>query len=713
MVVLALACLGAQKTKAQTGEFIYLPLIQLPPEAPYLQPIDGYDINHSYTVGWSQTDASTYILQEATTANFSDAKEVYRGPDNSWTTPSGKLLGTFFYRVASLNEYGTGSWSNVQSIIVNPPIAPSLSTVVDPEQDHIYAVIWSNTDAISYILQEATTSNFSDATVVYQGANLSWTTPSRKAAGTYFYRVAAVYPYGGSYWSGTQSIVVHPAQSPILNPISTPDINNIYTVTWSNTNATAYWLQEATKADFSDVKMVYQGAGLSWKTPTGKTPGTYYYRVAAIYPYGGSLWSSAKSIVVQPPKSPTLISISNPDINNAYTVTWSNTNATAYWLQEATKADFSDVKMVYQGAGLSWTTPTGKIPGTYYYRVAAIYPYGGSLWSSAKSITVGPPKGPTLSAITNTDYDNTYAVTWVSTNATEYWLQEATKADFSDAVRVYQGPGLTWTPSTSKLPGTYFYRVAAIYPYGGSLWSNVQSIKINPLFVGLKIRWDGEGFIRLGSLYENVGTHETKDCGNLTDIDTLQCYGNGWYSPNPLGFDESAWYDYFSPTTGQWKGGSSIGDPAWKWSYSWKLGYGSQFASGETVTIDGQKFTVTGPHSGLTTYGKSIKYWQFVNQNKILYYEDPDEIQYVHPGEAILRYDAGGSGLLLYSSIKRTWYEGGAATSDTVQYIKQLTSSTSLPGSPAYNPYVVLIEKENEVVKTFNLHSMEGTPLIR
>ena len=127
-----------------------------------------------------------------------------------------------------------------------------------------------------------------------------------------------------------------------------------------------------------------------------------------------------------------------------------------------------------------------------------------------------PPQTPTLDPIDNTDQDRYYYLSWSNNEYSEFILQEASKADFSDAVVVQQGYEYSWAPSSDKLPGTYFYRAAAVNQFSRSAWSNVQSITINPLFVGLNIRWDGNGYIR-GSEYYDIGTHETKQCDTLRD----------------------------------------------------------------------------------------------------------------------------------------------------------------------------------------------------
>ncbi|HVN52994.1 MAG TPA: hypothetical protein VMT46_01595 [Anaerolineaceae bacterium] len=281
--------------------------------------------------------------------------------------------------------------------------------------------------------------------------------------------------------------------------------------------------------------------------------------------------------------------------------------------------------------------------------------------------------------------DNHFDVSWSAVeNADVYILEEAASADFSGSVEIYRGPGLAWSAYDSKTPRAYYYRVRGINQYNVGEWSAAQSVVVYPLFMGLNIRWDGTGYIH-SDTYTEVGYHYTASFDLLSEPDTLRASWTDWYDPDPYGWGSMTWYSYYSPTTGVWKSSSTVGDPAWKWADPFILSYWATYTNGTTVLIDGQKFTVTGPTTGTTTFGKTIHYWQFVNKEKFLYWDGGDWKQYLHPGDAVLRYDADGSGLELYSSVMRRDYYKGSLTSDTVQYIVQLTSATSIPESPPFS----------------------------
>jgi hypothetical protein len=290
---------------------------------------------------------------------------------------------------------------------------------------------------------------------------------------------------------------------------------------------------------------------------------------------------------------------------------------------------------------------------------------------------------PTLQPIANADYDNRYTVSWRNpTTGNGYVLEESLDPAFTQPVVVYQGPNLFWAvPPEGKLPGTYYYRARVISASGESPWSSVRSVQIYPLFVGLKARYDGMGSVRGRNNYD-IGWYETIALDALSGIDSVQAQTHAWYDPNPHGFEESYKTSYFSVNTGDLKSSTAQSDPAWKWEYPWKLTYGAAFTDGSTVQIDGQYFTVRGPKSGTTSYGRSIAYWEFVNQDPFLIYDSGDVKQVIRPGEVILHYDAGASRLLIYNDITRHIYYQGEDIGESVQYVAHLTAANSLPGSP-------------------------------
>jgi hypothetical protein len=288
--------------------WVYLPLTLRGwppyPNKPTLNAISNADGNGNYTVSWIEQpsrNADTYTLQEATDSAFTaDLRDVSTTSQQSCAV-SGKVAGTYYYRVRGYNEWGQSEWSDTQSVTVLLPDAPTLNPISNTDGDGSYNVTWNAVArATNYALQEDTDPSFGSPTVVFSGGQTSWSATG-KTAGTYHYRVQASGPTGQSDWSTAQSVTVLPPDTPYLNPISNGDGDGNYTVTWNPVaRATNYSLQEDTNSAFSTPTTVYDDTGQSWSA-TAKSEGTYYYRVRAVGPTGQSAWSNTEAVTVLPP----------------------------------------------------------------------------------------------------------------------------------------------------------------------------------------------------------------------------------------------------------------------------------------------------------------------------------------------------------------------------------------------------------------------------
>ena len=86
---------------------------------------------------------------------------------------------------------------------------------------------------------------------------------------------------------------------PVLDAIDNGDGDGNYSVSWNAVAlARTYTLQEDDNTAFSSPETRYRGSGTSWDA-TGKSMGTYYYRVRASNESGSSAWSNTMSVVVE------------------------------------------------------------------------------------------------------------------------------------------------------------------------------------------------------------------------------------------------------------------------------------------------------------------------------------------------------------------------------------------------------------------------------
>ncbi len=107
------------------GFRVSLPLVlnYRPLVTPVLAPIDNSDRDNQFTLQWQtpgrNDPGDLFLLEEATTSDFSDARPVYQGAQRSWTAQA-KTPGAYFYRVRLQNGARQSDWSATQAVTIAP-----------------------------------------------------------------------------------------------------------------------------------------------------------------------------------------------------------------------------------------------------------------------------------------------------------------------------------------------------------------------------------------------------------------------------------------------------------------------------------------------------------------------------------------------------------------------------------------------------------------
>ncbi|MBT2143982.1 MULTISPECIES: hypothetical protein [unclassified Rhodanobacter] len=336
----------------------------------------------SYTVSWSGIAGPvSYTLQEQ--VNGGAWTTVQTNGLTSWST-SGRGNGTYGYHVQACNVGGCGPWSATGSTtVLLPPMAPSSITVPATSSGSI-AVSWAaSATATSYTLQQRLGAG--SWGVVYTGAAVS-NTSTVTTSGNYTYQVQACNASGCSVYKASSAVVVTipPAAAPSLSVPASSNTGS-YTVSWGAvTAATSYTLQE--QVNGGGWATVQANGNTSWGA-SGKTDGTYGYRVQACNVGGCGPWSGTGtvSVVLVPPApgAPSL-SVSGPSYKPVVSATWSTViGATSYQLEETHPQD--GVHIVYNGSGTSWRELIFAT-GTVQFRVKACNSAGCSAFSNYSSV---------------------------------------------------------------------------------------------------------------------------------------------------------------------------------------------------------------------------------------------------------------------------------------------------------------------------------------
>ncbi|MHC4778680.1 MAG: hypothetical protein ACYTFG_08920 [Planctomycetota bacterium] len=213
-----------------------------------------------------------------------------------------------------------------------------------------------------------------------------------------------------------------------------------YSVSWnSSAGATGYELQEDTNSSFTTAVTVYSGASTSYFV-SGKTSGTFFYRVRASNGSGNSGWTvGGNSCTIVAPNSPATVTVPATS-TSSFSVSWSSSSgATSYELQEDTNSSFTTATTIYTGASTSRFI-SGKTSGTFYYRVRAVNGAGQSGWTAGgNGCTIVPPAAPASINVPATS-PGTFTISWSgSSGATSYTLEEDTNSSFTSPTVVYTG----------------------------------------------------------------------------------------------------------------------------------------------------------------------------------------------------------------------------------------------------------------------------------
>lgn len=332
---------------------------------------------------------------------------------------NGMLLGEYDAQGTWVKEYAYLGPKLVAMVENIPDVAPGApaNITVPTTSTGTHTISWgAATGTVTrYELQQDTNSGFTAPTLAYSGTALS-SSVTITQSGTYYYRVRACNGTACSaYQHGANSVVVDYLPIPGVPSgifVPTSDATGTYTISWGAAGGlvTRYELEESTYPSFPicipcppgricpaicrpAVSQVYVGPALSFLV-SGKTNGTYYYRVRACTATGCSSYVTASNGVVvtlQGPGAPSIPSSitvpfraaaprTSPNPNSVdYVISWGSAigTVTRYELEEGegdystSFCGFATPRLAYSGPGLT-TAILGKVPVSYYcYRVRA------------------------------------------------------------------------------------------------------------------------------------------------------------------------------------------------------------------------------------------------------------------------------------------------------------------------------------------------------
>jgi hypothetical protein len=234
---------------------------------------------------------------------------------------------------------------------------------------------------------------------------------------------------------------------PALTDPGTNDTDGNYTVSWSSvSSATNYTLEEDTSSSFSSPTTVYSGSETS-KEITGKSDGTYYYRVMACNECGCSDWSNIENINID--TIPPTVNISYPPNEQ----TFGTTNITV----KGNASDNVGVSKVEVKVGSeSWQTASGTIS-----------------WSKPVTLETGPNTINARATDTSGNTNQTLVTVICDITPPVIYHEPITTATEGENISIFA----TITDDTKVASATLFYRIT-----GGEAWTSTPMIPIGNIY---------------------------------------------------------------------------------------------------------------------------------------------------------------------------------------------------------------------------------------
>jgi len=381
------------------------------PAAPTLSaPSDGAtDQPTTSTLDWnSVSSADTYRVQLATTSDFSSPVTDVSGLTATQYEVSGLDYSTgYYWRVRASNSEGSGNWSSEWSFTTEeePPSPPGTATLISPE-DGVTGVTTSPifeweaaSDADSYRLLISTDESF--ASLQADTAGITTTTLQVEGldnATTYWWKVIAV-NNAGETESETQSFTTEDTsldQPQLVDPDDgATEQPTTLVLSWNAVDrADTYRLQLGSEEAFQTVEVDQSDITATEFTAENLNSGTtYYWRVRASNADGSSSWSEIRSFTTayQVPDIPNLSSPNDGAVDQPTTLTlqWdASERAESYVLQVSADQEFLSLEFEQNGiTGTEQEVKNVSNATTYYWRVRAVNPAGGSNWSGVWTFT--------------------------------------------------------------------------------------------------------------------------------------------------------------------------------------------------------------------------------------------------------------------------------------------------------------------------------------
>ena len=492
----------------------------IPPDAPTLvSPGNGTTTSdNTPSFNWnSPSGAVIHQLQVDDGSTFFSPLIDYTTSNSNYTHYSGLNDDLYYWRVRARDAGGNWSdWSIAWGFLIDTGIScptPGIPILLEPDNgstthDSTPYFGWDTTSyANFYQIQVDDNFDYSSLSIITEVQNSNFIPISGLENSIYYWRVRSRYTSGdcdvNGPWSNDWVVTIDTSLQPPDVPIqiSPGNGNNITDRTpdfeWTSpTGATQFQLQVDLSSTFSSPIINTVTPDPHFSPVSDLDYDIYYWRVRAGDSDGNwSDWSSIWSInlmpgyVCFPPPPPRLIAPGDGTSTQLDRFVWQDIFADKYLIQIDDDSYFGSPEINIELFEKSYRPTPGLKNGTYFWRVIGkdttsgcdVYGFWSSIWTVTinrnppeAALLVSPENGETIINSTPLFEWNELSTAWI------YQLQVDINSSFSSPVIDTLISTPYYTPSTSLIDETYFWRVRAKDSYGNwGEWSSVCIYTIN------------------------------------------------------------------------------------------------------------------------------------------------------------------------------------------------------------------------------------------
>ncbi len=433
------------------------------------------------TWNYALSDHTGFLLQRSVDTGSSWAVNFPQPITTSYVDATVVPNGTYWYRIAATNQYGTGAFSNTGSVFVPPPTSSAPYNLQVNSGSAILTWVDGGSYGDYYAVQRAVGGGgFTDLSVTLIETYTDSAATSSYSGESYSYRVADVNMTGTSSFSNTASITFQWSPNPPQN------------LQITSGSAILTWESGSSGVDAYVVQRSLNGVAYSGIASTGSLGYTddnitasydgvrYYYRVYASNAAGTSSNSNVVNYLFGWPPPPPIDFLAE---SGSVVLTWtfvSASNQTASIERSVDGTNFYPLTAV-PGAQETYTDTTATasyVSTSYWYRVLGATQFGYSGWSTTASIALAwVPPAPQNLIVNSGSAQLSWSYGSLGTPVT-YSIERSTDGvsynPYSAAITTsYLDTGVTAETGSGNI---YYYRVVAISGIATSSYSNTASI---------------------------------------------------------------------------------------------------------------------------------------------------------------------------------------------------------------------------------------------